>query len=160
LGTGKTSIVASILRASVQMGLAPDAIALAAPTGKAANRLTSALQGYLHSIEAPLPTDDGLRAASPQAQTLHRLLGYSTRRGSFRHHGGYPLGYALVIVDEASMIDLGLMMRLMRALHSATRLVLLGDAEHHPSVDAGAVLRDLVPPADAAEGDPRRRAAI
>ena len=118
-GTGKTAIVAALLAAL------PGAKALlAAPTGKAAQRMGQAL------------------GASDAPQTLHRLLGWHPRRG-WRHHAGNPLRADLVIVDEASMVDQDLMASLVDALEPDTRLVLLGDADQLPSVGGGAVLRDL-----------------
>ncbi|HET6329255.1 MAG TPA: AAA family ATPase [Holophagaceae bacterium] len=119
-GTGKTSIVAALLRV-----FAGAAIALTAPTGKAAQRMGLAVPGL-----EPL--------------TLHRLLGWRSRRGDWRHHAGHPLAADLVIVDEASMVDQELMARLLDALKPEARLVLLGDADQLPSVGSGAVLRDLV----------------
>ena len=122
-GTGKTSIIAALLR--VFEGAS---IALTAPTGKAAQRM------------GPVPRAEG--ASEPL--TLHRLLGWRPRRGEWRHHAGNPLGADLVIVDEASMVDQELMVRLLDALKPGARLVLLGDAAQLPSVGRGAVLRDLV----------------
>ncbi len=119
-GTGKTAIVAALLR--VFEGAA---IALTAPTGKAAQRMGQAVEGAV-----PL--------------TLHRLLGWRPRRGDWRHHAGHPLPADLVLVDEASMVDQELMLRLLDALKPEARLVLLGDADQLPSVGRGAVLRDLV----------------
>lgn len=119
-GTGKTSIVAALLR--VFDGAS---IALTAPTGKAAQRMGQAVPGT-----EPL--------------TLHRLLGWRPRRGDWRHHGENLLAADLVIVDEASMVDQELMARLLDALKPEARLVLLGDADQLPSVGRGAVLRDLV----------------
>lgn len=131
-GTGKTSIVVAILRAAIANGVvdSPSAIALAAPTGKAADRLR-------RSIGASPP----LAPVLPVPMTLHRLLGYG--RGGFRHGARNPLAQRLVIVDESSMIDVFLMERLASALRSDAKLVLLGDAEQLPSVAAGAVFRDL-----------------
>lgn len=119
-GTGKTSIVAALLRV-----FAGSAIALAAPTGRAAQRMGQAVPEH-----EPL--------------TLHRLLGWRPRRGDWRHHAGHRLAADLVIVDEASMVDQELMARLLDALRPDARLVLLGDADQLPSVGSGAVLRDLV----------------
>jgi exodeoxyribonuclease V alpha subunit len=160
-GTGKTSIVVSMLRVLLRLGLAPEAIALAAPTGKAAHRMESAIRRYLGGVGAPAAEDRLLDERLPAPSTLHRLLGYSSARDRFTHHAGNPLAHDVVIVDEASMIDLDLMDRLVRAVRPEARLVLLGDAEQLPSVDAGAVLRDLVPVAGVGRSeDLRARAAV
>lgn len=143
-GTGKTSIVVAILRAAVLAEMAPPAgIALAAPTGKAADRMRRSIEAALASIEDPLATDRALRDALPRPMTLHRLLGWSPSRGTFRHRSDNPLAERLVIVDESSMIDVFLMERLASSVLPDARLVLLGDAEQLPSVAAGAVFRDL-----------------
>jgi exodeoxyribonuclease V alpha subunit len=136
-GTGKTALLAGIVRALRHLGLGPDDIALAAPTGRAANRIAESLRA--------LPD-----AAALEPRTLHRLLGFrgghaAARAGEFRHHENFPLPHRAVLVDEASMIDLGLMERLVRALRPDARLVLVGDADQLPSVDAGAVFRELGP---------------
>jgi len=150
-GTGKTAIAAAILRTAFGHGIAPEAMALAAPTGKAAQRLSDSVGAGLR--------DADLRTRLPGASTLHRLLGYLPS-GGFRHHENHPLDAQLVIVDEASMIDLALMERLLAALAPATRLVLLGDADQLPSVDAGAVLRDLVVAGDRPLARPRYSARL
>jgi exodeoxyribonuclease V alpha subunit len=143
-GTGKTSIVVSLLRVLVRIGVGVDRIALAAPTGKAAFRMQDSVGRSLARITDPAPEDERLRAHPPAAETLHRLLGYSPTLERFRHGPESPLPYDVVIVDEASMIDLVMMDRLVSALAADARLVLLGDADQLPSVEAGAVLRDLV----------------
>jgi exodeoxyribonuclease V alpha subunit len=124
------------------MGVPLDSVAIAAPTGKAAQRLAEAIALGLASR-----TNDIAQAAlgaTPLApMTLHRLLGWSPASGRFLHHENNPLPYRVVIVDEASMIDLAMMDRLLRALAAEARLVLLGDADQLPSVEAGAVFRDL-----------------
>ena len=140
-GTGKTAICAALCRALVRNGVAPSAILLAAPTGKAAQRLGASVQNGLAG--ATEDADRRLAAELPEARTLHRLLGYQPDTGRFRHHAGAPLRGEVVIVDEASMVDLVLMERLARALAPTTRLVLFRDADQLPSVEAGAVLRDL-----------------
>jgi exodeoxyribonuclease V alpha subunit len=138
-GTGKTALLAGIVRAlrHEAVGLGPEDIALAAPTGRAANRIAESLG------------DLAGRATLAEPRTLHRLLGFRAGRaagaGEFRHHENYPLPHRAVLVDEASMIDLPLMERLVRALRPDARLVLLGDADQLPSVDAGAVFRELAP---------------
>jgi len=145
-GTGKTSIVVSILRMLTRLGAPIEHIALAAPTGKAANRMAESIRAYLGAIPDADGPDRTLAASCPEPRTLHRLLGYSPRTDGFLHHERNPIPETVVIVDEASMIDLQLMDRLLRSLRPDARLVLLGDAEQLPSVDAGAVLRDLLPP--------------
>lgn len=144
-GTGKTSIVVSLLRILVRLGVAPGSVALAAPTGKAANRMAESIYGQLRALDEPAPPDLELLQGLEAPRTLHRLMGYSPRRDRFAHHGANPLPHRMVIVDEASMIDLFLMERLFAAVSPMAQLVLLGDADQLPSVDTGAVLRDLVP---------------
>jgi exodeoxyribonuclease V alpha subunit len=140
-GTGKTKTAVALLRAMGWLGLPMGELAIAAPTGKAAQRLADAIS--LGLAESRDLADAGLRAMAPLPQTLHRLLGWSPSRGRFARHENDPLPYRVVIVDEASMIDLSMMDRLVRALRDGTRLVLLGDADQLPSVEAGAVFRDL-----------------
>lgn len=129
-GTGKTSIVVAMIRRLLAAGVASDEIALAAPTGRAADRMLRSVQ-------------KGGIAAELKAQTLHRLLGYSMAIRGFRHHEDNPVHARVVIVDESSMVDLAMFDSLLRALSPETSLVLLGDADQLPSVDAGAVFRDL-----------------
>jgi exodeoxyribonuclease V alpha subunit len=124
------------------MGTPADAIAIAAPTGKAAQRLADALAAGLASSVGDI-ADEALRLHPPAPLTLHRLLGWSPTAGRFAHHEGHPLAHRLIIVDEASMIDLAMMDRLLRALPERGRVVLVGDADQLPSVEAGAVFRDL-----------------
>ncbi|WP_167001007.1 AAA family ATPase [Mumia sp. ZJ430] len=133
-GMGKTHTIASVLRALSAGGGGSLRIGLAAPTGKAAARMNE-------MIEAG---DGGDTSISP-AVTLHRLLG--SLPGSnlrFRHDARNPLPHDLVIVDEASMVSLGMMARLIDALAPATRLLLVGDPDQLASVEAGSVLADLV----------------
>lgn len=143
-GTGKTSIVVAILRAAMRLGFDPTGIALAAPTGKAAQRMGESIRGTLGRIASPGDEDRRLLEHLPEPQTLHRLLAFLPFRQTFRHHRNNPLPHRLVIVDESSMVGLELMDGLTGALDPAARLVLLGDAEQLPSVEAGAVFRDLV----------------
>ena len=131
-GTGKTATLAALVRALRHLGLADEDIALAAPTGKAANRMTMSLASAL-----------GGGAVAPAAQTIHRLLGFQPG-GGFRHGEANPVPARAVIVDEASMLDLSLTERLCRALAPGTRLVLVGDPQQLPSVEAGQVLADLL----------------
>jgi exodeoxyribonuclease V alpha subunit len=143
-GTGKTAVVVTILRTLVRAGgVDVGEVALAAPTGKATDRMRQSIAASLRQVREPALVDRELLRAPPAAVTLHRLLGYSPRSGRFRHHRNNPLAARLVIVDESSMIDLALMDRLLGALAPEARLVLLGDAHQLPSVEAGAVFRDL-----------------
>jgi exodeoxyribonuclease V alpha subunit len=141
-GTGKTMTVVALVRAAVWMGTPSNAVAIGAPTGKAAQRLSEALLAGLASSDVDI-ADAALRLSPPTPVTLHRLLGWSPKAGRFAHHEGRRLPHALIIVDEASMIDLAMMDRLVRALPERGRLVLVGDADQLPSVEAGAVFRDL-----------------
>ncbi len=141
-GTGKTTIVVALLRALHWKGVPMESVAVAAPTGKAAHRLEEAIAAGLSTAPRDL-AEAGLAATAPHPQTLHRLLGWSPAKGRFARHENDPLPHGVVIVDEASMIDLVMMDRLVRALRDDARLVLLGDADQLPSVEAGAVFRDL-----------------
>ncbi len=142
-GTGKTTIVISMLRVLRRLGVGCEEIALTAPTGKAANRMSEAIRIGRQEITDPAPADlELIHLAEPR--TLHRLLGYSPRTGRFIHHENNRLAERVVIADEGSMIDLSLMERLVRSLRDDCRFILLGDAHQLPSVDAGAVLRDLL----------------
>ena len=141
-GTGKTLVAAAIVRGFARLGITQ--IALAAQTGKAANRLTQVIGDQLRAIADPSDADLALAAAPPVAQTLHRLLGYRGER--FAHHAQSPLPFGAVIVDEASMIDLELMDALLDALPAGAPLVLIGDAHQLPAIDAGQILADLATP--------------
>ena len=145
-GTGKTSIVVAIIRVLARLGVAPAQIALSAPTGRAAFRMRESMAASLARIDGPSSEDELLRAASLDASTVHRLLGYSPERGAFLHHRNNPIAARVVIVDEASMLDLALIERLVSALDRDAQLIVLGDADQLPSVAAGAAFRDLLPP--------------
>lgn len=142
-GTGKTWLVVGLLRALLRLGLAPDALALAAPTARAAQRLADAIGAA--AADPGLPEAERGLAQVPAPATLHRLLGYHPLADRFRHDRVRPLPARVVVVDEASMIDLELARALLRALRPGARLVLIGDADQLPSVGAGLVLRDLLP---------------
>jgi exodeoxyribonuclease V alpha subunit len=124
--------VLSILRALVRLGVPVESIALAAPTGKAANRLDESIRKSLATVQrAPLPTRR-FSPAAPSPGLLHRLLGFSASSGRFRHHENNRLSEKVVIVDECSMIDLFLMDQLVRSVAPSARLILLGDADQLP----------------------------
>ncbi len=149
-GTGKTTTVARIVallhEQATASGSPPPRVALAAPTGKAAARLAEAV----HAEAAALDTDPAIRRAliATSATTLHRLLGWQPgSRSRFRHDASNPLSHSVVIVDESSMVPLTLMARLLAAVRPNARLVLVGDPRQLASVEAGAVLGDIVGPA-------------
>lgn len=140
-GTGKTTTVARLLAALIQTTRQPRyRIRLAAPTGKAAARLTESLGEALRR----LPLTDEQKALLPtEASTLHRLLGAQPGSQRMRYHAGNPLHLDVLVVDEASMIDLPMMARLIDALPEHGRVIFLGDRDQLASVEAGAVLGDI-----------------
>ncbi|MCU6309553.1 exodeoxyribonuclease V subunit alpha [Enterobacter cloacae subsp. cloacae] len=140
-GTGKTTTVAKLLAALIQLsGEQKCRIRLAAPTGKAAARLTESLGGALQKL--PL-TQEQLALFPSEASTLHRLLGAQPGSQRLRYHAGNPLHLDVLVVDEASMIDLTMMSRLIDALPPHARVIFLGDRDQLASVEAGAVLGDI-----------------
>ncbi|MBN3002593.1 exodeoxyribonuclease V subunit alpha [Chromobacterium alkanivorans] len=139
-GTGKTTTVLKLLALLAGLSPRPLVMAMAAPTGKAAARLSESVRGARAGLDLAEGT---LRQLPQQAQTLHRLLGLRPGAAAPRHHAGNPLPLDVLVVDEASMIDLSLMARMVEALPSQARLILLGDRDQLASVDAGAVLGDL-----------------
>ena len=148
-GTGKTTTVAKVLAMLADQPGRQPRIALAAPTGKAAARLTEALT----EAREKLAPEDAARVAELSAVTLHRLLGWlPSTRGRFRHNAGNRLPYDVVVVDEMSMVSLTMMARLLEAVRPDARLVLVGDPDQLSSVEAGAVLADITG-ALGAEGD-------
>ncbi len=155
-GTGKTTTVARILALLYDQALAADSppplVAMAAPTGKAAARLEEAV----HAEASRLFDAGDLREwlLSLSASTLHRLLGWKPGSHTrFRHDRNNRLPFQVVVVDETSMVSLSLMARLLEAVRPTARLLLVGDPEQLASVEAGAVLGDVVGPAsDGAAG--------
>lgn len=116
-------------------------IALAAPTGKAAARLQEAVQSEVDKLDAV----DRQRVTGLRATTLHRLLGPRPDTSSrFRQHRGNRLPHDVIVVDETSMVSLTMMARLLEAVRPQSRLLLVGDPDQLASVEAGAVLADLV----------------
>ena len=157
-GTGKTTTIVRILlllvaRAATDDG-APPRIALAAPTGRAADRMRGSVQRGLERLRALPGVDPALCDALPtQAQTLHRLLGTIPGSTRFRHDVDNPLPFDIVVVDEASMVDLPLMCKLVEAVADGARLILLGDRDQLPSVEAGDVLAAIGDAAGDDDGD-------
>lgn len=139
-GTGKTTTVIRILALLLGQSPVPLRIALAAPTGKAAGRMQEAIR----KAKQALDLHPDLAAAIPeQAATVHRLLGVREDGVYFRHDRDNPLPVDLLVVDEASMVDLALLAKLLWALPPQARLLLLGDRDQLASVEAGAVLGDI-----------------
>ncbi len=141
-GSGKTSAVLGLLCLLVDQPSAglPLRIGLAAPTGKAAARL----QEVMRAARERLPITPEISGRLPEeVATLHRLLGARTNSERFRYHRAHPLPLDVVVVDEASMIDLALMAKLLEALPRSARLILLGDKAQLVSVGPGAVFGDI-----------------
>jgi exodeoxyribonuclease V alpha subunit len=139
-GTGKTTTVAKLLAAMIRLNDGALRIQLAAPTGKAAARLTESLGKALQG----LPVSEEERARFPaEATTLHRLLGAQPDTQRLRYHASNRLHLDVLVVDEASMVDLSMMAKLISALPAHARVIFLGDRDQLASVEAGAVLGDI-----------------
>jgi len=167
-GTGKTTTVVRLLALLQALALAaplaggaprPLRIRLAAPTGKAAARLNESIAGAVARLPlAGIEPAEAVRAAIPvKVSTLHRLLGSRPDTRHFRHHAGYPLALDVLVIDEASMVDLEMMAAVLAALPPAARLILLGDQDQLASVEAGAVLGELCRHARAGRYTPATR---
>ncbi|HKM15362.1 MAG TPA: exodeoxyribonuclease V subunit alpha [Marinospirillum sp.] len=153
-GTGKTTTVVKLLALLQGLRLSnhetPLQIHLAAPTGKAAARLSESIAGSIerlalsNNLDLPENLATDIKSKIPkEVTTLHRLLGSLPNTRSFRHHATNPLPTDCVVVDEASMMDVEMMAKLVAALPSTARLILLGDKDQLASVEAGSVLGDL-----------------
>jgi len=145
-GTGKTTTVVKILAVLQTLAKEPLLIALAAPTGKAAMRLQESIVSNLNPDKTKPHFDysDAIKELIPkEVTTLHRLLGAKIDSPYFKHDANHPLIHDLVVVDEASMVDLALMSKLLDALKPSARLILLGDKDQLASVESGAVLENL-----------------
>ena len=154
-GTGKTTTVAGLLAVLAEQretaGLPQLRIALTAPTGKASARLQEAVATATRRLQAV----DRARLGELSAVTLHRLLGTRRDNGTrFLHHRGNRLPHDVVVVDESSMVSLTMMTRLMEAVRPDSRLILVGDPDQLASVEAGAVLADLVAGLSGRPGSP------
>jgi exodeoxyribonuclease V alpha subunit len=143
-GTGKTTTVVKLLlvlqQLQQQQGVAPLTIQLAAPTGKAAVRLRSSIRTTLDK----LPASAEIKSQVPtDVSTLHKLLGARAQSRQFKQNALEPLALDLLVVDEASMLDVELMAALLSALPAHARLILLGDKDQLASVEAGALMAEL-----------------
>lgn len=147
-GTGKTFTVVKII--SLLQMLEPGKsvrFGLAAPTGKAAGRLHESIQESIQKIPPDIVSN---LTVMPEAQTIHRLLGTKRYSPYFKHDKDNPLNLDVLIVDEVSMVDLAMMVKLLEAMPENGRVVLLGDKDQLSSVEAGRVLADIC------EGDTNR----
>lgn len=148
-GTGKTYTIARIIGSALEMAVAAGTrlplIGVAAPTGKAAARLTEQLETFAGS--GVLTEQASAAMAETKAQTIHRLLGWHWDRGRFGHDFLNPLPHDLVVIDEMSMVSLPMAAKVLDAVRPTARLVLVGDPDQLVSIEAGTVLADLVGPA-------------
>lgn len=140
-GTGKTTTVVKILALLQNCCRQPLRIALAAPTGKAAMRLQESIGRSIHNLSL---SESSKQNIPNTASTIHRLLGVQYHSPYFRHNKHKPLAYDVVVIDEASMVDLALMGKLVDALRPGSRLILLGDKHQLASVELGTVLADMI----------------
>ncbi len=148
-GTGKTYTVTKLLAALIMLAKKEQhadklSIALVAPTGKAAQRLTESITNTIAGF-AGIIDEEVLADIPTNAQTIHRLLGVIPNSPNFRHNQANLLHYDVLLVDEVSMVDLPMMARIFRALKPTTKVILLGDADQLPSVAVGSVLADIAP---------------
>ncbi|MGL1931949.1 MAG: exodeoxyribonuclease V subunit alpha [Desulfotalea sp.] len=141
-GTGKTTTALKIL-SLLHAGMGKMDLALAAPTGKAAQRLYSSMITGIEHLPSPLKeqVDSWL---PKNAMTIHRLLGVKKNSIHFRHNNQNPLAWDMILVDEASMVDIAMMSKLIDALKPGGRLILLGDKDQLASVESGTVLATLI----------------
>ncbi len=147
-GTGKTYTVTKLLAAIIlraqKLQIDLPRIAMVAPTGKAAQRLSESISKTTVQLSGKI-CESILKIIPEQAQTIHRLLGVIPQQVYFRHHQDNLLPIDVLLIDEASMVDLALMTRLLKALPSHCQVILLGDADQLPSVQSGSVLNELAP---------------
>jgi exodeoxyribonuclease V alpha subunit len=154
-GTGKTTTIARLLALRIAQALhagnPPPRVALAAPTGRAAERMAESLRRAVAQMAAQGVETAVLDVLPTSASTLHRLLGTIPESPRFRHHADHPLPFDIVVVDEASMVDLPLMCKLAEAVTDGAQLILLGDPDQLPSVEAGDVLAAILTAAGAGD---------
>lgn len=144
-GTGKTYTVLRTLLMLLAQAKTTMTIALCAPTGKAAQRVSESLINEVSTLANQSVALTLLAMIPEQATTVHRLLGIRKGSGEARYNATHPLPYDLLVVDEASMLDTALFYRLLSACRTDTRIILIGDTAQLPSVESGAVLHDLMP---------------
>jgi len=132
-GTGKTTVIFTILRSLLKLGISVNKIALLAPTGRAAYRMKESIKNLCEAV------GDGDELLDIKSQTIHSFLGFDNNIKNL----SYKVPYDVVIVDEVSMVDICLMERLFSCVSPESKIVLIGDYNQLPSVDAGAVMADL-----------------
>lgn len=147
-GTGKTRILAALLRAWCLCGAVPAEVLLVAPTGRAGRRMGESICAAID--DAIIGSDEFLVESirGMTGSTIHRALGYRPSSNDFRFGADNPLPHRYVVCDEVSMVDAALMDRLLQAVGPDARVVLLGDRDQLPSVDSGTVLADIIPRGD------------
>ena len=142
-GTGKTSLIVNILRCFIRAGIDSSRIFLGAPTGRAAQRITEAIQYNIGTIQTPSLEDK--RLLKLNGNTLHKILKYRSHKHDFYFNETNPIPASLIIVDEVSMVDLVMMEKFLRAVDSdRTKLIFAGDRDQLPSVEAGAVFAEMI----------------
>lgn len=144
-GTGKTYTIVRLMALHQLLQDQQLHIALAAPTGKAAARINESIAESREQLTDIVP-DEVLQKLPAEAQTIHRLLGTKRFSPDFRHNAEHPLPHDVIIVDEASMVDIALMTRLAEAVKEDAQLILIGDKDQLASVEAGSVLGDICSP--------------
>ena len=143
-GTGKTSLTVNIIRCLKRAGVRTEEILLGAPTGRAAQRMTEAVQYNINTIKEPSEGDEEL--LSLKGSTLHKILRYQSYNHDFYYRETNPLPASVIILDEVSMVDVVMMEKFLRAVDpSRTKLIFLGDKDQLPSVEAGAVFAEMIP---------------
>jgi len=143
-GTGKTSLMVNILRCLIRAGIHVSHIILAAPTGRAAQRMTETIQKNIATIRKPTTEDSDLLGL--KGSTLHKILGYRGYDHEFYYRNTNPLPASVVVIDEISMVDVIMLDKFLQAVDPEnTKLILLGDKNQLPSVEAGAVFAEMIP---------------
>jgi exodeoxyribonuclease V alpha subunit len=142
-GTGKTSIISRLIRCFLQTGMNAGDIKLVAPTGRAAKRIMDSLISDVS--KSNISNEEFEIIKTLESSTIHRLLRYNPRKDTFFHNEFNKLQAKVVIIDEVSMVDIILMTDLLQSIHEGTKLIFIGDKNQLPSVNAGAILAELIP---------------
>ncbi len=151
-GTGKTSLMVNILRCLMLAGIAAEHILLAAPTGRAAQRMTEAVQSHIRTVREPSAQDKEL-SEKLKGSTLHKILRYLRHKNDFYYREPNCLQASVIVADEVSMVDAVMMEKFLRAVNpEKTKLIFLGDKDQLPSVEAGAVFAEMIPDGSKARG--------